>query len=417
MSLFSRFKEAWNAFKYRMPNHLMRNGVSSSIRPDTSPVTFGRTSIINSIYNRIAIDGANIGLKHVQVNEEGRYLKDILDGINTCLTLSANKDQTGFDLIKDIIIQLLEEGNIAVLPIDVERGIEESATGPINSIKEIYSLRVGKIKEWFPDSVRVEAYDDRDGTKKELIFPKEEVAIIENPFYLAMNAQDSTASRLTNKLRLLDAIDNKNGSDRLDLIIQLPYGARTPSRQKLAETRLQDIEDQLTNSRLGIAYLEATEKITQLNRPVENHIQEQIEYLTNLLFSQLTMTQEIMNGTASASAMQNYYSRTIAPILKDIAYEMTRKWLSQNAITRGHKIWFYQNPFDLVPIEQVAEIVDKFTRNEIMTSNEIRQVLGMKPSSDPRADELRNKNLNASSEDVKVYDNKQNEGGNIDADT
>lgn len=407
----TRFRDAWNAFLSRSPTYSNQIGFGSSSRPDSTVYTFGRTSIINSIYNRIAIDVANIGLRHIKVDKEGKYLEDVIDGLNGCLTISANQDQTGFDLIKDIVISLLDEGCIAIVPVDVDINVPwtESYTISQGSTANILTIRVGKIKEWYPRHIRVEVYNENDGQKRELVFPKDEVCIIENPFYLAMNAQDSTARRLSNKLKLLDSIDNKVGSDRLDLIIQVPYSARTKSRQELSKQRRDDLEDQLANSRLGIGYLEATEKIIQLNRPVENHIQEQIEYLTNLLYSQLGLTQEIMNGTASAEVMQNYQSRTLTPILKAIAHEMTRKWLTKTAYSQGHRIWFYQNAFELVPVGQIAEIVDKFTRNEIMTGNEIRQVLGMKPSKDPRADELRNKNLNASSEELSAIDNNMKE--------
>lgn len=409
MSIFSRVKDVWNAFTSRSPTNkpYKYSGLSvNGYRPDYGSITFGKTSIINSIHNRIAVDSANIGLRHVIVDENGDYTEDVKDGLNECLSISANIDQTGFSFLVDAVVSMLEEGNICLFPVDALHNESAGATGQIqNEFVDILSVRKAKIKEWMPNDVRIEAYNEAEGRFEELVFPKKEVCLIENPFFLAMNAQDSTAQRLAKKMRLLDDIDNKNGSDRLDLIIQVPYSARTPSRQAMQSTRMADIEQQLTNSKYGIAYLEATEKVIQLNRPVENRIQEQIEYLTNLLFSQLGLTGEIMNGTASPEAMQNYYSRTISPILKVFAYEMTRKWLSRNAYTRGHRIWFYQNAFELVPVSQMSEIVDKFSRNEIMTGNEIRRKLGMKPSEDPRADELRNKNLSQSAEEEASYDN------------
>ena len=391
-SLTSRLKRAWNTFlDIDSPSRYNYEdlGVSSYYRPDRVHLTRGNDrSIVTAIYNRIAMDCAAIKIEHVRLDDGGRYLSSIDSGLSSCLTLEANLDQTGRAFIQDVVMSMLDEGCVAVVP------IETSANPKFSSSYDIYSMRTGKITAWYPKHVRIELYNSRTGMKEEIIRPKNTVAIIENPFYSIMNEPNSTLQRLVRKLNLLDVIDEQSASGKLDLIIQLPYVIKTEARKKQAEDRRQDIERQLSGSKYGIAYTDGTEHITQLNRPIENNLMSQIEYLTSMLYSQLGITTSILDGTADDKTKLNYTNGTIEPILSAIVNEMKRKFLSKTARTQGQSIVFFSDPFKLVPVSQIADIADKFTRNEIMSSNEIRQIVGMKPVDDPKADELRNKNLN-----------------------
>lgn len=385
----SRLKHAWNAFMNRDPTPRYDRGATYSYRPDRPRLSRGNErSIVTSVYNRIAIDVASLQFRHVQLDENERYISTRDSGLNTCLTLEANIDQTGRAFIQDVVMSMLDEGVVAMVPVDTS--FNPNAT---NSY-DILSMRTAKILEWAPQQIRVQIYNDRTGQKEELWVPKKNVSIIENPLYAVMNEPNSTLQRLIRKLNLLDSIDEQSGAGKLDLIIQLPYTIKSESRRQQAETRRTDIEKQLAGSKYGIAYTDATERVTQLNRPVENNLMKQIEYLTSMLYSQLGMSQEVMNGTADEKTMLNYNNRSIEPIASAIVDEMKRKFLTKTARTLLQSVMFFKDPFKLVPVSQLAEIADKFTRNEIMSSNEIRQVIGMKPSDDPRADELRNKNLN-----------------------
>lgn len=392
-SIGSRFKNAWNAFfnGERDPTPRIRDfGASYSYRPDRFRFTRGNErSIVNSIYNKIALDCASIDIKHVRLDETGRYTEDINSSLNRCFNLSANTDQSGFAFKQDLFLSLLDEGNIAVVPIDTDTDLNTGSC-------DILSLRVAKITAWYPNHVKVLAYDERDGRKKELVYPKSAVAIIENPFYLVMNEPNSIMQRLIRKLNILDVIDEQSGSGKLDLIIQLPYGVKTETKREMANNRLDDIQKQLVDSKYGIAYIDATEHITQLNRPVENNLMKQIEYLTSMLYSQLGLTQGVMDGSADDKTMTNYYTRTVGMIMDSAVAELNRAFLSQTAISQHQAIRYFRDPFKLVPVTEVPEIADKLTRNEIMTSNEVRQIIGLKPSDDPGADELRNKNINQS---------------------
>lgn len=391
ISFGSRLKHAWNAFFNKDPTTTTWNtaiGTGSGYRPDRVRLTRGNErSIISAVYNRIAIDASTIEIKHCRLDDNDRYLETIDSGLNNCLSVEANIDQTGRAFMQDVVMSMLDEGCVAICPIDTDRDVD--GNGSFN----IETMRVGQIIEWYPRHVKVRAYNDRTGKKEDVLFPKSAVAIVENPLYAVMNEPNSTMQRLIRKLSLLDVIDEQNGSGKLDLIIQLPYIIKTEARRQQAENRRKDIENQLAGSKYGIAYTDGTEHITQLNRPVENNLFQQIEYLQNLLFSQLGITQGILDGSADDKTMLNYYNRTIEPILSAIADEMKRKFLSKTARTQKQSIEFFRDPFKLVPVSEIAEIADKMTRNEIMTSNEIRQVVGMKPSSDPKADELRNSNL------------------------
>lgn len=391
-SIGSRLRRAWNVFTQKNQNGDYRNyGVSYGYRPDRLRLTHGNErTIVTAIYNRIALDAASISIRHVQLDEDGRFESERNTGLNRCLSLSANVDQTGRAFIQDIVMSMFDEGCVAVVPIDTE---DDYLGGPT---RDIYSMRTAKIIEWYPRHVKVRAYNDRTGQREDIVVPKEKTAVIENPFFAVMNQPNSMVQRLIRKLTLLDAIDEQTGSGKLDLIIQLPYVVKSDLRKKQAEERRQAIEDQLAGSRYGVAYTDGTERITQLNRPVENNLLKQIEFLTNTVFGQLGMTQGIMDGTADEQTMLNYNNRIIEPIVAVIADSMKRSFLTRTAITQGQSIMYFRDPFRLVPVSQVAEIADKFTRNEIMTSNEIRQVVGMKPSKDPKADELRNSNLNQS---------------------
>lgn len=392
-SFGSRLKHAWNAFLNRdPPNRSYYNlGGGYSYRPYYQRLGYNTDrTIVTAIYNRIAIDASTITIQHVKLDNNGRYDKTINSSLNERLTFSANKDQTGRAFIQDIVMSMLDEGVVAVVPIDTDDDPESTES------YKIKSMRVGKIINWYPDHVRVKVYNDNTMNKEEITLPKSVVAIIENPFYAVMNEQNGTMQRMIRKLNLLDIVDEQTSSGKLDLIIQLPYVIKNDLRKKQAEERRQQIEDQLSGSKYGIAYTDGTERITQLNRSLDNNLLKQVEYLTSMAYSQLGLTQEIMNGTANDVAMANYYSRTIEPIVSAIVDEFKRKFLTKTAISQKQSIVFFRDPFKLVPIDKVAEMADKFTRNEIMSSNEIRQVIGLKPSKDPNADELRNKNLNQS---------------------
>lgn len=390
MSFGSRLKHAWNAFTGTDYTTYQDVGPGYSSRPDRIRLTRGNErSIITSVYNRIALDVAALNVQHIRLDENGRFLSVIQDGLNTCLTVEANIDQTARAFIQDIVVSMLDEGCVAIVPVDTT--YDPSVTGSY----DIQTMRVGKILDWYPQHVRVRLYNERTGTKENILVPKSTVAIIENPLYAVVNEPNSTMQRLIRKLNLLDVIDEQSGSGKLDLIIQLPYVIKTEARRQQAENRRKDIEAQLSGTKYGIAYADGTERITQLNRSVNNNLMSQIEYLTSMLYSQLGITQSILDGTADEKTMLNYNSRTIEPIISAIVDEMKRKFLTKTARSQSQSISFFRDPFKLVPVNDIAEIADKFTRNEIMTSNEIRQVIGMKPSDDPRADELRNKNLSA----------------------
>ena len=395
----SRLKRAWNAFLNRDPpirsNSYYYGGYSYRPYYQRLGGATDRT-VVSAIYNRIAVDASSITIQHVRLDENGRFNETIDSGFNSCLNLSANIDQTGRSFVEDIVLTMLDEGVVAVVPVDTD--VDPKLTDSY----EILTMRVGKITDWFPDSVRVKLYNDRNGEKEEIMVLKKNAAIIENPFYSVMNEPNGTMRRLIQKLNLLDSVDEQSSSGKLDLIIQLPYVIKNEARRAQAEERRRQIEDQLSGSKYGIAYTDGTEKITQLNRSLENNLLKQIEYLTALAYSQLGITQEIMNGTADEAAMTNYYSRMIEPIVSAIVDEFKRKFLTKTARSQRQSIMFYRDPFKLVPIGTVAEMADKFTRNEIMSSNEFRQVIGLKPSKDPRADELRNKNLNESADQEKT---------------
>ena len=399
MKIGDRLAHAWNAFMNRDPTtNNIYSGSSYFNRPDRTRLRTGtEKSIINAIYNRLSLDTASMDIRHVRLDDNGRYIETIDSYFNECLTLSANTDQTSRMFMQDVVMSLLDEGSVAIVPVDT------TFNPNITSSYDILSLRTGKILEWFPQHVKIRVYDENKGVKKDVIIPKKNVALIENPYYSIMNAHNSTLQRLIRKLNILDAIDEQSGSGKLDMIIKLPYAIKGTTRQRQAEERRKKIEDQLTDSKYGIAYIDGTESITQLNRPVENNLMKQIEYLTNLLFSQLGLTQAILDGTADEKTMLNYYNRTIEPILSAIADEMKINFLTKTARTQGQTIQFFRDPFKLVPVTEIAEIADTLTRNEIASSNEIRQIMGWKPSSDPKADELRNSNISAPN-DESEYD-------------
>lgn len=392
LTLTSRLKRAWNAFtKNRDPTtgntHYNNLGMGYVYRPDRARFTRGNErTIATAVYNRVAMDVSALGIKHCRIDKNGRYIEDIRSGLNDCLSVEANIDQTGRAFIQDVVMSMFDEGAVAIVPVDTS--FDPTTT---NSY-DILSMRTGKILEWYPAHVKVRVYNDRTGKKEDLILPKKSVAIIENPLYAVINEPNSTMQRLIRKLNILDAIDEQSGSGKLDLIIQLPYVIKSEARQQQAEKRRKDIEEQLKGP-YGIAYTDGTEKITQLNRPVENNLMKQIEYLTNQLYSQIGMTPSVLDGTADEKTMLNYNNRTIEPIVSAIVDAMKRSFLSKTARTQGQTIMFFRDPFKLVPVSDIAEIADKFTRNEILSSNEIRQIIGMKPSDDPKADELRNSNI------------------------
>ena len=395
MRFSDRLKHSWNAFFSRDPTYIYRDtGPSYSYRPDRPRFTRGNErSIVTSIYNRIALDVAAVSIQHVRLDDSGRFLEPINSGLNNCLTLEANIDQTSRAFIQDVVISMFDEGCVAIVPVD-------TSSDPEKGSYDIDTMRTGQIIEWYPRHVKVRVYNDRTGQKEDIICSKDTVAIIENPLFAVINEPNSTMQRLIRKLNLLDYIDEQSGSGKLDLIIQLPYLVKTETKRQQAEKRRQDIEDQLTGSKYGIAYTDATERITQLNRPVENNLMKQIEYLTSMLNSQLGITTTIMDGTADEKTMLNYNNRTVEPIVSAIVDAMKRTFLTKTARSQKQSILFFRDPFKLVPVNDLAEIADKFTRNEIMTSNEIRQIVGMRPSDDPRADELRNANINQSNEEI-----------------
>ena len=389
LSIGSRLQHAWNAFRNKdSPIYYNNIGPGYGYRPDRVRFSRGNErSIVTSVYNRIMLDASAINICHVRLDDNNRFIEIIESGLNICLTLEANIDQTARAFFQDAVMSMLDEGCVALVPVDTT--LNSNITGSY----DIQSMRTAQILEWYPEYVRVRVYNERIGRKEDIELPKSMVAIIENPLYSVMNEPNSTMQRLIRKLNLLDVIDEQSGSGKLDLIIQLPYVIKTDARRQQAEERRRQIEDQLTGSKYGIAYTDGTERITQLNRAVDNNLMSQIEYLTSMLYSQLGITQSILDGTADDKTMLNYYNRTIEPIISAIVDEMKRKFLTKTARSQKQSILFFRDPFKLVPIADISEIADKFTRNEIMTSNEIRQIVGMKPSDDPKADELRNSNI------------------------
>ena len=389
MEIFDRIQHAWNAFMNKDPTYNYQGvGMGYSYRPDRPRLTRGNErSIINSIFNKIALDVASIDIVHCKLDEDNRYIETIDSGLNNCLTLEANIDQTGRAFIQDIVMSMLDEGSVAIVPVDTTINPKDT-----NSY-DIVSMRTGKILAWYPEHVRVQLYNEKTGKKEELILPKKTVGIIENPLYTVINEQNSTMQRLKRKLALLDMVDEQNSSGKLDLIIQLPYVVKSDARRQQAEKRRKDIEMQLVGSKYGIAYTDGTERITQLNRPIDNNLFTQVESLTSMLYSQLGITQSVLDGTADEKTMLNYYNRSIAPFVDAIVDELKRKFLSKTARTRRQSIQAFRDPFKLVPVNELAEIADKFTRNEILSSNEIRQIIGRKPSKDPKADQLVNSNI------------------------
>ena len=412
MTIGSRVKRAWNAFLNRDPTIGYRiEGSAYSSRPDRPRFSRGNEkTIVTSVYNRIALDVAAIDFKHCKLDNNNRYMTDIDSKLNNCLTLEANIDQTSKAFIQDIVMSMMDEGCVALVPVDTTENPE------ITGSYDIKTIRTGKILEWYPANIKVSVYNEQTGKKEDIIVPKSTVAIVENPFYSIMNEPNSTLQRLIRKLNLLDSIDEQSGSGKLDLIIQLPYVIKSEARRKQAEDRRKDIEMQLSGSKYGIAYTDGSEHITQLNRPVENNLMKQVEYLTSMLYSQLGITQTILDGTADEKTMLNYNSRVVEPIVSAIVNAMKWKFLTKTARSQKQSIMFFKDPFKLVTIGDLAEAGDKMTRNEIMTSNEFRQVVGLKPSKDPRADELRNKNLNEpakNSEESEKPNELLEEGGQI----
>ena len=399
ISIGSRIKHAWNAFMNRDPTSEYRNvGTSYSYRPDRVRFSRGNErSIVTSVYNRLALDVAGIDIKHCKLDDNDRYIETVDSGLNTCFNLEANIDQTGRAFKQDIVMSACDEGCVAIVPIDT------TANPRLTNSYDILSMRTGKIIEWYPNDVKVRVYNDKTGKREDIVVPKRTVGIIENPLYAVMNEPNSTMQRLIRKLNLLDAIDEQSGAGKLDLIIQLPYVIKSEARRVQAEQRRKDIENQLAGSKYGIAYADGTERITQLNRPVENNLMKQIEFLTNMLYSQLGITQSVLDGTADEKTMLNYYNRSIEPMVAAIVDEIKRKFLTKTARSQKQSILSFRDPFKLVPVNDIAEIADKFTRNEIMTSNEIRQVIGMKPSDEPNADTLHNSNLYPTSGDPNQY--------------
>ena len=400
MEIFDRIQHAWNAFMNKDPTYNYQGvGMGYSYRPDRPRLTRGNErSIINSIFNKIALDVASIDIVHCKLDENNRYIETIDSGLNNCLTLEANIDQTGRAFIQDVVMSMLDEGSVAIVPVDTTINPKDT-----NSY-DIVSMRTGKILAWYPEHVRIQLYNEKTGKKEELILPKKTVGIIENPLYTVINEQNSTMQRLKRKLALLDMVDEQNSSGKLDLIIQLPFVVKSDARRQQAEKRRKDIEMQLVGSKYGIAYTDGTERITQLNRPVDNNLFTQVESLTSMLYSQLGITQSVLDGTADEKTMLNYYNRSIAPFVDAIVDELKRKFLSKTARTRKQSIQAFRDPFKLVPVNELAEIADKFTRNEILSSNEIRQIIGRKPSKDPKADQLVNSNISQPNQDRPMDD-------------
>ena len=409
MRIGDRLQHAWNAFVYNdntytNPQNL---GGFSTFKPDRVHFSRGvEKTILTSVYNRLALDVASLAIKHVRLDENGRYMEEVNSGLQNCLNVEANIDQTGRAFLQDVVMSMLDEGCVAIVPVDT------TVNPAVSGSYDINTMRTGKIIEWYPAHVRIRVYNDKKGIHEEITLPKSSVAIIENPLYAVINEPNSTMQRLIRKLNLLDVVDEQTSSGKLDLIIQLPYVIKSEARRKQAEERRKDIEMQLSGSKYGIAYTDGTERITQLNRPAENNLMKQVEYLTSMLYSQLGLTQSIMDGSADDKTMLNYYNRTIEPIIAAIVDEIKRKFLTKTARSQKQTIMYFRDPFKLVPVNEIAEIADKFTRNEIMTSNEIRQIVGMKPADDPSADELRNKNLNQSGKEIEAKqapDKNQNE--------
>ena len=403
MGIVDRLQHAWNAFMNKDPtSHYQNLGASYSYRPDRPRLSRGNErSIVTSVYNRMALDVAAINIRHCKLDDNDRVISYINSSLNECLNVEANIDQTGRAFIQDAVMSMLDEGCVAIVPIDTTLNPNQT------SAYDILSMRTAKILEWYPAHIKVRVYNEKKGEKQDVVVAKKNVAIIENPFYSVINESNSTMQRLIRKLNLLDFIDEQSGSGKLDLIIQLPYIVKTDARRQQAESRRKDIEEQLTGSKYGIAYTDGTEKITQLNRPVENNLMKQIEYLTSMLYSQLGITQGVLDGTADEQTMLNYHTRAIEPIISAIVDEMKRKFLTKTARSQKQSISFFKDPFKLVPVNNIAEIADKFTRNEIVTSNEIRQIIGMRPSDDPKADQLVNSNIRQP--DVKASDPSTNE--------
>ena len=409
----SRLKHAWNAFFNKDPTPIKWNeGSVYSYRPDRPRLTKGNEkSIVNAIYNRIALDVSALSVKHCKLDENGRYVSDVKSKLNQCLTLEANIDQTARAFMQDVVMSMLDEGCVAIIPVDTDNDPTETCS------YDILSMRTGKILEWRPTTIKVRVYNEKTGNKEDIVVPKKMAAIVENPLYSVINEPNSTMQRLIRKLNLLDSIDEQSGSGKLDLIIQLPYVIKTDARRKQAEDRRKDIEMQLSGSKYGIAYTDGTERITQLNRPVENNLMKQIEFLTSMLYSQLGITQSVLDGTADEKTMLNYNNRSVEPFISAIVDEMKRKFLTKTAMTQGHTIKYFNDPFKLVPVTAMADIADKFTRNEVLSTNEVRDKIGFKPSDDPKADQLINKNISQptdtgptnESDDISAQQN--NEGG------
>lgn len=411
----ARLQHAWNVFRNKDPSTTtvggvdVNGGVVSSYRPDRRRSYYFGTdkTIAVAIYTRIATDVASAIVHHCRLDNMGGFVAEMDSGLNECLTVSANIDQTGKAFIQDLAMSMLDEGVVAAVPVETNKSPMDTDS------YDITSIRVGKITQWWPKKVQIELYDDRRGVKDFIVMPKEKVAIIENPFYSVMNEPNSVMKRLTRKLALLDAVDEASSSGKMDLIIQLPYVTKSKTRQEQAESRRKQVEDQLANSKYGIAYIDGTERVTQLNRPVDNNLMTQIEYLTNMLYSQLGITQDILNGTANEDVMTNYYKRTIDVILNAIVDEFSRKFLTKTARTQNQAIKFYRDPFSLTPTNAIADIADKFTRNEILSPNEVRGIVGFKPSTDPKADELRNRNINQSTDEITDSPNPAVEAGRM----
>ena len=402
MGFMNRLKHGWNAFMNKDPTTYQTGlGAASYDNPSRPRLTMGNErSIITTIYNRISTDVASVDIEHVVLDDNKRFTDNVEDGLNYCLTTEANIDQASRAFKQDIVLKLLDEGCVAIVPVD-------TTMDPVHgNIYDIQSMRTAKIINWYPRSIRVRIYNDHTGEFEELDLPKKMVAIVENPFYAIMNEQNSTAHRLKRKLSILDFIDDRSGSDKLDLIIQLPYTIKSEAKKAQAKERRKELTEQLATSEYGIAYIDSTEHITQLNRSVENNLLKQVEYFTNLLFSQLGMTVEILNGTADEDTMNNYYNRIVEPILAAVVDEMNRKFLTKTARTKGHAIKYFRDPFKLVSTTNLAELADKFTRNCIMTSNEFRQVIGLRPVDDPKADTLTNNNISASNTELDQMYNK-----------
>lgn len=397
-TIFQRLQHGWNAFRGRdRPTNYQNYGQVSYYKPDQIHLRASNDrSLITAIYNRISMDVAANKIEHVKLDENGRYIATVPDGLHNCLTVEANIDQTSRAFIQDVVLSMFDDGYVAIVPVDT------TIDPTVSSSYDVQSMRVGKVMQWSPQFVMVNVYNEQKGIKEDIVLPKRAVALIQNPFYAVMNEPNSTLQRLIRKLSLLDAIDEQSGSGKLDLIVQLPYVVRSPDRKKQAEARRKDIEMQLAGSKYGIAYTDGTEKITQLNRPIENNLMNQIEYLMNTVYSQLGITPEILNDTANESTMQNYISRTIEPILSAIVDEMKRKFLTKTARTQGHSIQFSSDPFKLVPISKIADIAENFVSNEILSPNDLRSIVGFKPVNNAQADELRNRRLNQNGEQMQL---------------